>query len=62
MFDFAFVTSEVSLLSVSLKSVANCSVLLTKAWLVDGEVCNSAYITMKVPNSKYTLSNCFQLS
>ena len=48
MFGLAFVTSVVSLLSVSLKRVANCSAPLTKAWLVDGEVCNSIYKIIKV--------------
>ena len=48
MFGFAFITSEASLVSVSLKSFVTFSVPLTKAWLVDGEVCNITYKTMKL--------------
>ena len=39
MFGLAFVTSVTSLVSVSLKSFVTCSALLTKTWLMDGEVC-----------------------
>ena len=43
MFGFAFITLVALLVSVSLKSCVTFSAPLTKAWLVDGEVCNSVY-------------------
>ena len=40
MFGLAFIASVVSLVSVALKSLVTCSALVTKFWLVAGEVYN----------------------
>jgi len=43
MLGFVLIASVVSFVSVLLKSLVSCSAPLTKAWLVDGDVCDNVY-------------------
>ena len=46
MLGFDLIAAVVLLVSVALNSLVSCSALLTKAWLVDGEVCNVSHVKL----------------
>ena len=48
MLGFVLIASVVSLVNVALKSLVVCSTPLTKAWLVDGEVCSENALNNRV--------------